>query len=721
MVDRVQVADLAVDERDLVLASLRVERKVRVEQVFLIHRETGLPLQHVALDIAEALDRAHRAGTVHRDLKPANVMLTAAGEVKILDFGLAKLTQAPFVDEEAPTKSHHEAMTAEKVVLGTLAWMSPDDIRQVITLGTPYGDPRGTALYSVMGNLYERETSEEALERWVAHTYRGGELRVPVLALYIQDQGIDATQLGLIIAAWPIAKLIFEPVFGWWADRHSRKPQMVAGLLALAVVSVLPLFFTTFAAFVVLRFLAGVSTAAYDPAAINRVIVFRSLQKLDTEQAGIADLIDFHSCHKLLIQSHSPEAVKRLGRLLADPRDRSCRELLADYRRIIMTAMRKTVPRRRHAMVMERMLGYLPRHLDASDRQELRELLGRYRRGEMPLIVPVTMLRHYLKRLPENLKDHPRTVELFLREARASAALNHPNIVTIHDVDHVVFYEKPILKFERILETYLGYAPAGFRSFLKAMPLWLRQKLHLSRLIRKGLQNDYEKRIVYPEHHESHAASAFYPSPFESAAFLTIDGVGEWTTTSFGVGEGHEIEILKEIHFPHSLGLLYSAFTYFCGFRVNSGEYKLMGLAPYGEPVYVDLILDHLLDVKEDGSFRLDMSYFNYATGLTMTNSRFDTLFGGPPRKPESDITQREMDIARSIQVVTEEVVLKIARNVHRELGVDYLCLAGGVALNCVSNGRILREGPFKDIWIQPASGDAGGAVAESRCYLHPG
>mgnify|MGYP000057744779 CR=1 FL=1 len=231
---------------------------------------------------------------------------------------------------------------------------------------------------------------------------------------------------------------------------------------------------------------------------------------------------------------------------------------------------------------------------------------------------------------------------------------------------------------------------------------------HIPREIRRGLKHPFERRLIFAEHHESHAASAFYPSPFEEAAIMTLDGVGEWATASFGVGRGNRIELSHELRFPHSLGLLYSAFTYFTGFKVNSGEYKLMGLAPYGEPKYVDLILDRLLDLKADGSFRLDMRYFNYATGLTMTNSRFDELFGGPPRRPEAQITQREMDIARSIQAVTEEVVLKIARNVHRELGVDHLCLAGGVALNCVANGRLLREGPYEDIWIQPAAGDAG-------------
>jgi carbamoyltransferase len=288
--------------------------------------------------------------------------------------------------------------------------------------------------------------------------------------------------------------------------------------------------------------------------------------------------------------------------------------------------------------------------------------------------------------------------------------------VQLDDVDYVVFYDKPLIKFERLLETYLAYAPSGFRSFLASMPIWLKDKLFLKATLKRELgklasSENTVPRLLFNAHHHSHAASAFYPSPFDQAAVLCLDGVGEWATSSVWLGEGHNLAPQWEINFPHSLGLLYSAFTYFTGFKVNSGEYKLMGLAPYGEPVYVDLILDKLVDVKEDGSFRLDMSYFNYATGLTMTNRKFDALFGGPPRAPESEISQREMDIARSIQVVTEEIVLKIARNVHKELGTEYLCLAGGVALNCVSNGRILREGPFTDIWIQPAAGDAGGAL----------
>ncbi|HZU84804.1 MAG TPA: carbamoyltransferase N-terminal domain-containing protein, partial [Polyangiaceae bacterium] len=285
-------------------------------------------------------------------------------------------------------------------------------------------------------------------------------------------------------------------------------------------------------------------------------------------------------------------------------------------------------------------------------------------------------------------------------------------------LDYVGFYEKPLLKADRLLETYLAYAPAGFRSFQQAMPLWLEQKLHLPREIRKGLPG-YDRRIVFAEHHESHAASAFFPSPFEHAAILTLDGVGEWATASYGSGRGERIAITHEMRFPHSVGLLYSAFTYFTGFKVNSGEYKLMGLAPYGEPRYADLIRDKLIDLKDDGSLRLDLSYFNYCQGLTMTSKKFDALFGGPPRRPESHITQREMDIAASIQSVTEEIMLRCARHVHRETGAKKLCLAGGVALNCVGNGRILRDGPFDDVWIQPAAGDAGGALGVALFIWH--
>ncbi|MBU2493159.1 MAG: carbamoyltransferase [Bacteroidetes bacterium] len=277
------------------------------------------------------------------------------------------------------------------------------------------------------------------------------------------------------------------------------------------------------------------------------------------------------------------------------------------------------------------------------------------------------------------------------------------------DLSYVAFYDKPFLKFERILETYLTYAPVGIKSFIKAIPLWINQKLWMKELVKKEL--NYEGQILFPEHHESHAASAFYASPFQEAAFLTIDGVGEWTTTSFGIGNNNKLNIIADIKFPHSIGLLYSAFTYYTGFKVNSGEYKVMGLAPYGEPKYVDLIYDKLIDLKEDGSFKMNMEYFNYCAGLTMTNKKFDKLFGGPPRKPESKLTQREMDLARSVQDVTEEVMLRIAKHIKKETGQKYLCLAGGVALNCVANGKILKENIFDDIWIQPAAGDAGGAL----------
>jgi carbamoyltransferase len=281
--------------------------------------------------------------------------------------------------------------------------------------------------------------------------------------------------------------------------------------------------------------------------------------------------------------------------------------------------------------------------------------------------------------------------------------------ISVEQLDYVVFYDKPFQKFERLIETYLDYAPQGIRSFLKAMPLWLREKLRMREEIAKDC--GFSGTVLFTEHHESHAASAFFPSPFESAAILTIDGVGEWATSSHGYGRGNEIHLAAETHFPHSLGLLYSAFTYYTGFKVNSGEYKVMGLAPYGEPRYVDLILSKLVDLRQDGSLRLDMRYFNYCRGLTMTNSAFDRLFGGPPRKPESRVTQREMDLARSVQEVTEIVMLRMAQHVHRETGEKNLCLAGGVALNCVGNGRLLREGPFENIWIQPAAGDAGGAL----------
>lgn len=291
--------------------------------------------------------------------------------------------------------------------------------------------------------------------------------------------------------------------------------------------------------------------------------------------------------------------------------------------------------------------------------------------------------------------------------------------LTPEDLDYVVFYDKPLLKFERLLETYLAFSPAGLLSFLLAMPPWLKTKLHLPREINRALDGRYKKRIVFTSHHESHAASAFYPSPFDEAAILTMDGVGEWDTASIGHGRRNRIELLKTLCFPHSIGLLYSAFTYFTGFRVNSGEYKLMGLAPYGEPKYVDVILEKLIDLKPDGSLAMDMRYFNYCQGLTMTNGAFARLFGGPPRRPESMITQREMDLAASIQKVTEEVVLRMARTARELTGARYLCLAGGVALNCVANGVLLRERIFDDIWIQPAAGDAGGALGAALFVHH--
>lgn len=289
--------------------------------------------------------------------------------------------------------------------------------------------------------------------------------------------------------------------------------------------------------------------------------------------------------------------------------------------------------------------------------------------------------------------------------------------ITGADLESLVFYEKPFLRFERLLETYLAFAPCGLRQFLQAVPLWLRDKLWIKNHLSQQL--GFEGTILFPEHHQSHAASAFFASPFNEAAFLTLDGVGEWTTTSFGIGRGNRIEMQSEIRFPHSLGLLYSAFTYYCGFKVNSGEYKLMGLAPYGEPRYVDTIYEQLIDLKEDGSFRLNLDYFDYCTGLTMTNARFDKLFGGPPRQPEAPLTQREMDLARSVQEVTEEIMLRMARHVHAVTGMNSLCMAGGVALNCVANGRILREGPFENVWVQPASGDAGGALGAALFGWH--
>ncbi len=301
--------------------------------------------------------------------------------------------------------------------------------------------------------------------------------------------------------------------------------------------------------------------------------------------------------------------------------------------------------------------------------------------------------------------------------------------VGMRDVDYVAFYDKPFLKFERLLETYTAFAPAGFQSFRMALPLWLREKLFQKDLLRKELRSfdgkfDWKNRLLFTEHHLSHAASAFFPSPFGSAVVLTMDGVGEWATCSVAMGEGNDLKILKELHFPHSLGLLYSAFTYYTGFKVNSGEYKVMGLAPYGEPKYAQKILDNLIDLKDDGSFRLDQSYFNYCTGLTMTSEKFSALFGGPPRKPDSELlVQHHMDLAASIQAVTEEVVLRMTRSLARETGARNLCLAGGVALNCVANGKVLKDGQFDNIWVQPAAGDAGGALGAAYCvhYLYKG
>jgi carbamoyltransferase len=300
-----------------------------------------------------------------------------------------------------------------------------------------------------------------------------------------------------------------------------------------------------------------------------------------------------------------------------------------------------------------------------------------------------------------------RAVEYCLREGGIAVA----------DLGCVGFYDKPLLKFERILESYLGVAPKGFRSFLMAGPLWIKEKLFTDRQLRKAL--GYAGELLYAEHHESHAASAFFPSPFEEAAILTVDGVGEWATASFSLGQGSDIQLIRELHWPNSLGLLYSAFTYYTGFKVNSGEYKVMGLAPYGDPKYVDLIYHELIDLKEDGSFTLNQRYFNYLSGLTMTSEAFNELFGGPPRVPETRLTQREMDLARSVQVVCEEIMLRMVGTLHRETSMEDLCLAGGVALNCVANGRILREGPFRRIWIQPAAGDAGGALGVAQLAWH--
>lgn len=296
--------------------------------------------------------------------------------------------------------------------------------------------------------------------------------------------------------------------------------------------------------------------------------------------------------------------------------------------------------------------------------------------------------------------------------------------ISAEQVDHIAFYDKPFLKFDRLLETYLAFSPRGFTSFRKAMPIWIGEKLFQKNMLLKELKSIDKKlavadKLLFAEHHFSHAASAFYPSPFEEAAVLTLDGVGEWATTSAGIGRGTELSIEKEIHFPHSLGLLYSAFTYYTGFKVNSGEYKVMGLAPYGEPKHAQLILDHLIDIKPDGSFRLNLDYFDYCTGLTMTNSRFDALFGGPARKPEELLTQRDMDLAASVQAVTEEVLVRLTRSLAAETKMKNLCLAGGVALNCVANGIVLRDGRFDEIWIQPAAGDAGGALGAALAACH--
>jgi carbamoyltransferase len=296
--------------------------------------------------------------------------------------------------------------------------------------------------------------------------------------------------------------------------------------------------------------------------------------------------------------------------------------------------------------------------------------------------------------------------------------------ISLSDLDHVVFYDKPFLKFERLLETYLAFAPQGFSSFRQAMLVWIKEKLFQKKMLIEALQEldpnfDCGENILFTEHHQSHAASAFYPSPFDEAAVLTLDGVGEWTTASAGFGRGNRLELTREIHFPHSLGLLYSAFTYYTGFRVNSGEYKVMGLAPYGEPKYAQKIFDHLIDLKADGSFRLDLSYFNYCTGLTMTSEKFHQLFGGPPRMPEERLTQKQMDLAASVQVVIEEAVLRLTRSLMAESGTKNLCMAGGVALNCVANGKILRDGHVKNLWIQPAAGDAGGALGAALAVYY--
>ena len=296
--------------------------------------------------------------------------------------------------------------------------------------------------------------------------------------------------------------------------------------------------------------------------------------------------------------------------------------------------------------------------------------------------------------------------------------------IALGEIDQIAFYDKPFLKFERLLETYIAFAPRGFRSFYMAVPVWIREKLFQKDLLRRELKKrapdvDWNAKLLFAEHHQSHAASAFYPSPFRDAVVLTMDGVGEWATTSVGIGCGNELEMAREIHFPHSLGLLYSAFTFYTGFKVNSGEYKVMGLAPYGDPKYASTILDHLIDLKQDGTFRLDLSYFDYCTGLKMTNGKFDSLFGGPPRKLDEPLTQQHMDLAASVQAVVEKAVLRLTRSLRDETGIPYLCLAGGVALNCVANGKVLRDGRFEDIWIQPAAGDAGGALGAALAASH--
>jgi carbamoyltransferase len=315
----------------------------------------------------------------------------------------------------------------------------------------------------------------------------------------------------------------------------------------------------------------------------------------------------------------------------------------------------------------------------------------------------------------KNDADFPRRALAYCLEAGG---------VDLNDIDHVVFYDKPFLKFERLLETYLSFAPQGFSSFRMAIPLWIREKLFQKQLLRDELRKfaadyDWESRLLFTEHHQSHAASAFFPSPFERAAILTMDGVGEWATTSVGVGHGNSIELTKELHFPDSLGLLYSAFTYYTGFKVNSDEYKVMGLAPYGEPKYTKLILDNLMDLKPDGTFSLDQSFFDYCVGLRMTNEKFDALFGAKPRKSSERLTERHMDIAASIQAITEEVMLRLTRSIASETDTRNLCLAGGVALNCVANGKVLRDGRFENIWIQPAAGDAGGAIGAALAAFH--